>query len=134
MWTEMVCSWCLGKVLINSQLVPFSDIYLFQLSFWQKDRRHMKLNSNYQVVPWSWGSISKWKELIISSWGPREFHEIQGILSATAWSPREYCSKREGHGYLRLFSQQIPILLLHIGLFKYNRENNLNNFAVKRVN
>ena len=96
MWTEMVCSWCLGKVLINNQLVPLPYIYLFQLSFWQKDRRYMKLNSNYQVVPWSWGSISRWKELIILSWGPWEFHEMQGILSGTAWSPREYCRKREG--------------------------------------
>ena len=42
--------------------------------------------------------------------------------------------KEKDHGYLRLFSQQIPSLLLHIGLFKYNRENNLNNFAVKRKN
>ena len=47
---------------------------------------------------------------------------------------RSIAGKEKGHAYRRLFSLQILSLLLHIGLFKYNRESNLNIFAVKRVN
>ena len=39
---------------------------------------------------------------------------------------RSIAGKEKGHAYRRLFSLQILSLLLHIGLFKYNRESNLN--------
>ena len=42
--------------------------------------------------------------------------------------------KEKGSWLSQLFSQQIPSLLLYIGLFNCNRENNLDNFALERVN